>query len=85
MSGAHKGGAVSRRTVLAGSAAATAALSLPGRALAAGGPGFPVMATLSILPDVGNPARAARLIAAVAGALAETGADQQRTWVLVDA
>ncbi|MFO6448029.1 hypothetical protein ACLBKU_12915 [Erythrobacter sp. NE805] len=84
MSGAVTGAGVSRRTVLAGGAAATAALALPPAALAAGHTAFPALVTVSSV-TAQDAASLARLIEAIAAAAADGGADRARTWVLVGA
>ncbi|WDA39639.1 hypothetical protein [Erythrobacter sp. BLCC-B19] len=75
---------VSRRAVLAGSAAATAALALPAAALAGGPPPSPALVTVSSVTTE-DPASLPRLIGAIAAAAAECGADPARTWVLAGA
>lgn len=78
---------VSRRAVLAGSAAATAALALPQAAFAAGPAGFPAVVAVTVAPGAagGDPAYLRRVIEGVAAALAGSGADLARTWVLAQA
>ena len=85
MSGIIPDAGVSRRAVLAGGAAATAALALPSVTLAADGAGFPALAAVSSASPAEDPAYLRQVIAAVAAALAASGADLARTWVLVDA
>lgn len=85
MSGLIPDAGVSRRAVLAGSAAATATLALPGVTLAADGAGVPALAVLSSASPDEDAASLQQVIAAVAAALAASGADLARTWVLVDA
>ncbi len=75
---------VSRRAVLAGSAAATAALALPQVALAGGPTPFPALVTVSSV-TAEDTASLARLIGAIGAAAASCGADHARTWVLVGA
>ena len=84
MSGAITGAGVSRRSVLAGGAAATAALALPPVALAAGQASCQAVITVSSITHEGTD-DVRRLIEAIAAAAAECGADPARTWVLVDA
>ncbi len=75
---------VSRRTVLAGSAAALA-LSLPEGALGQARPLFPAMVRLSWGESESDPKLRGRLIAAVTAVMVESGADIRATWVHANA
>lgn len=75
---------VSRRAMLAGSAAALA-LTLPKGAFAQAHQSFPAMVKLSWGEGEGDPGLRRRLISAVTAAMAESGSDRSATWVFADA
>jgi ABC-type sugar transport system substrate-binding protein len=75
---------VSRRAMLAGSAAALA-LTLPKGALAQARQPFPAMVKVAWGENESDPRLRSRLIAAVAQAMAESGSDIRATWVLAGA
>lgn len=75
---------VSRRAMLAGSAAAFA-LTLPKGAFGQARQSFPAIVKLSWREREGDPGLRRRLISAVTAAMAESGSDIRATWVFADA
>lgn len=75
---------VSRRAMLAGSAAAVA-LTLPKGAFAQARQPFPAMVRVAWGENESDTGLRSRLIAAVTQAMAESGSDIRTTWVLAGA
>lgn len=75
---------VSRRAMLAGSATALA-LTLPASVFAQARQPFPAMVRVAWGENESDSQLRSRLIAAVAQAMAESGADIRTTWVLAGA